>query len=149
MTCRESILAAAHESPAVLCVFEALVAGTHDIRERCQLKRKEWVQDHLPLRHAPLVGPRGTRLPSLYFAVLARDRSRHPAQERPSVRMARSRISGAHAQGATRRVRFLARPEALALFRELPTHLADLAAFSLATGLRRANVTGLQWTQSI
>ena len=29
----------------------------------------------------------------------------------------------------------------------LPEHLADMAAFTLATGLRRANVTGLQWSQ--
>ncbi len=33
------------------------------------------------------------------------------------------------------------------LLAALPDHLADMAAFSLATGLRRANVTGLQWTQ--
>jgi hypothetical protein len=30
---------------------------------------------------------------------------------------------------------------------QLPEHLADMAAFSLATGLRAANVTGLQWSQ--
>lgn len=30
---------------------------------------------------------------------------------------------------------------------ELPPHLAAMAAFSLATGLRRSNVTGLQWEQ--
>ena len=30
---------------------------------------------------------------------------------------------------------------------ERSAHLADLAAFALATGLRRANVTGLEWTQ--
>ena len=47
----------------------------------------------------------------------------------------------------TRRVRFLTREEAKRLLDELPPHLADMAAFSLATGLRRANVTGLQWTQ--
>lgn len=47
----------------------------------------------------------------------------------------------------TRRVRFLSREEALRLLSELPGHLADMAAFALATGLRRANVTGLQWTQ--
>ena len=47
----------------------------------------------------------------------------------------------------TRRVRFLTREEADRLLAELPAHLADLAAFSLATGLRRSNVTGLQWTQ--
>ena len=47
----------------------------------------------------------------------------------------------------TRRVRFLTREEADRLLAELPAHLADMAAFSLATGLRRANVTGLEWTQ--
>jgi integrase len=47
----------------------------------------------------------------------------------------------------TRRVRFLTREEADRLLAELPAHLADLAAFALATGLRRANVTGLEWTQ--
>lgn len=47
----------------------------------------------------------------------------------------------------TRRIRFLTRPEAQRLLKALPEHLADMAAFSLATGLRRANVTGLQWTQ--
>jgi integrase len=47
----------------------------------------------------------------------------------------------------TRRVRFLTREEADKLLAESPAHLADMAAFSLATGLRRSNVTGLQWTQ--
>lgn len=47
----------------------------------------------------------------------------------------------------TRRVRFLTRAEALRLLRELPPHLSDMAAFTLATGLRRANVTGLLWSQ--
>ena len=44
-------------------------------------------------------------------------------------------------------MRFLTREEAQRLLAELPAHLADMAAFSLATGLRRANVTGLQWSQ--
>lgn len=47
----------------------------------------------------------------------------------------------------TRRIRFLTRDEAQQLLAVLPKHLADMAAFSLATGLRRGNVTGLQWTQ--
>ncbi len=47
----------------------------------------------------------------------------------------------------TRRIRFLTRNEAQRLLAALPEHLADMAAFSLATGLRRANVTGLEWTQ--
>jgi integrase len=47
----------------------------------------------------------------------------------------------------TRRIRFLTREEARRLRSELPEHMADMMAFSLATGLRRANVTGLLWTQ--
>jgi integrase len=56
----------------------------------------------------------------------------------PRVRMLRE---------PTRRIRYLTRDEAQRLLAELPSHLADMAAFSLATGLRRANVTGLQWSQ--
>ena len=47
----------------------------------------------------------------------------------------------------TRRIRFLTRPEGQPLLAVLPEHLADMVAFSLATGLRRSNVTGLQWSQ--
>jgi integrase len=47
----------------------------------------------------------------------------------------------------TRRVRFLSREEAERLLAALPEHLGEMARFSLATGLRRGNVTGLQWTQ--
>ncbi len=47
----------------------------------------------------------------------------------------------------SRRIRFLTRDQAMVLLRELPPHLRAMAAFSLATGLRRANVTGLTWEQ--
>jgi len=56
----------------------------------------------------------------------------------PHVRMLRE---------PTRRIRFLTHEEAKRLLSELPEHLADMAAFSLATGLRAANVTGLEWKQ--
>ena len=56
----------------------------------------------------------------------------------PSVRMLKE---------PTRRIRFLMRDEAQRLLAALPEHLADMAAFSMATGLRRANVTGLEWSQ--
>jgi integrase len=46
-----------------------------------------------------------------------------------------------------RRIRFLTHEEAQRLLAALPVPLTDMAAFSLATGLRAANVTGLQWTQ--
>lgn len=44
-----------------------------------------------------------------------------------------------------KRERWLTRGEAQSLLQVLPSHLADLAAFSLATGLRKKNVTGLCW----
>ena len=50
----------------------------------------------------------------------------------------------------TERIRFLTRDEAAVLLKELTAtapHLRDMAAFSLATGLRAANVTGLTWQQ--
>jgi len=47
----------------------------------------------------------------------------------------------------TRRVRFLTQEQAAALLKELPEHLRDMATFTLATGLRAANVTGLTWDQ--
>ncbi len=50
-------------------------------------------------------------------------------------------------QEARRRIRFLTHAEAERLLAELPEHLADMAAFSLATGLRASNVTGLSWSQ--
>jgi integrase len=46
-----------------------------------------------------------------------------------------------------RRVRFLLRHEAESLLMALPVHLSAMAAFSLATGLRKGNVLGLQWSQ--
>ena len=44
------------------------------------------------------------------------------------------------------RVRSLTVAEFDKLIKELPPHLADMAAFSVATGLRQANVKGLEWT---
>lgn len=46
-----------------------------------------------------------------------------------------------------KRVRWLKREEAARLIATLPPHLAAMARFSLETGLRRANVTGLEWSQ--
>jgi len=46
-----------------------------------------------------------------------------------------------------RRVRWVTRVEAERLLSSLPTHQADMARFALSTGLRQANVTGLEWAQ--
>jgi integrase len=43
------------------------------------------------------------------------------------------------------RVRFLAEDELVRLMRELPHHLQVMAEFSVLTGLRMSNVTGLRW----
>lgn len=43
------------------------------------------------------------------------------------------------------RIRWLRVDEANRLLKELPPHLKDMAAFTLATGLRASNVTGLEW----
>jgi len=48
---------------------------------------------------------------------------------------------------AKRRVRYLSAKQASQLINELPEHLADMVTFSLATGLRRSNVTKLEWSQ--
>jgi integrase len=45
------------------------------------------------------------------------------------------------------RVRWLSQSEESRLMAELPLHLAEMARFSLATGLRASNVTGLEWGQ--
>lgn len=46
-----------------------------------------------------------------------------------------------------RRVRWLTHEEAVRLISELPEHLSIMARFSLETGLRQANVSGLTWQQ--
>ena len=46
-----------------------------------------------------------------------------------------------------RRVRWLTPEQAQRLMAELPEHLAEMARFSLATGLRQRNVVGLEWSQ--
>lgn len=46
-----------------------------------------------------------------------------------------------------RRIRWLTKEEVAQLLKELPSHLKDMAAFTLATGLRESNVTQLKWSQ--
>lgn len=50
-------------------------------------------------------------------------------------------------KAGAKRIRWLSHAEASRLLAQLPEHLAAMAQFSLETGLRRANVTGLQWSQ--
>ena len=50
-------------------------------------------------------------------------------------------------QEPKRRIRFITREEWSRLRAELPPHLRRMATFAIETGLRRANVTGLKWSQ--
>ena len=50
-------------------------------------------------------------------------------------------------KGAKSRIRWISREDADKLTSHLPKHLAAMAEFSLQTGLRRANVTHLEWSQ--
>jgi integrase len=51
------------------------------------------------------------------------------------------------AQQETQEPRFLTRAQFRALLRKMPPHLKALAEFSIETGLRMRNVTGLMWSQ--
>lgn len=46
-----------------------------------------------------------------------------------------------------RRIRWITKDESERLMAALPSHLSVMVRFSLETGLRKANVTGLQWSQ--
>ena len=46
-----------------------------------------------------------------------------------------------------RRIRWIAPEQVRILLNELPEHLVDLVKFSLSTGLRKRNVTELEWSQ--
>lgn len=48
---------------------------------------------------------------------------------------------------ATRRVRWLTPEQLNGLLKELPGHQRDAVTFAVATGLRQANVVGLEWSQ--
>jgi integrase len=50
-------------------------------------------------------------------------------------------------QEPRKRVRWITPQQAARLLAELPEHLSDMAAFSLATGLRQSNVSYLRWDQ--
>ncbi|HRB28851.1 MAG TPA: site-specific integrase [Nitrosomonas sp.] len=50
-------------------------------------------------------------------------------------------------QEPRRRIRWIAPEQVQILLNELPAHLVDLVKFSLSTGLRKRNVTELEWSQ--
>lgn len=79
--------------------------------------------------------------------------NRHLAQLSAVLHFARDRgwlasvPSMTKAHEPVKRVAWLTREQAAALLAELPQHLAAMAAFALATGLRESNVRLLTWQQ--
>jgi integrase len=115
--------------------------------------RLRWVTQHLT----------GRALESITTALLGAIRDRHPASS--STRNRHLAVISAVLHHARRRdwlasvpaipytrepagrIDWLTPAEACALCRELPLHIGLMAAFSLATGVRRHNCTHLQWSQ--
>jgi integrase len=84
-------------------------------------------------------GPTANRTLALIRAILRRACYEWEwIDKAPKVRMFKER---------KRRVRWITRVEAERLLSFLPAHQADMARFALSTGLRQANVTGLEWSQ--
>ena len=84
-------------------------------------------------------GPTANRTLALIRAILRRACYEWEwIDKAPKVRMFKER---------KRRVRWITRVEAERLLSLLPAHQADMARFALSTGLRQANVTGLEWSQ--
>lgn len=47
----------------------------------------------------------------------------------------------------SKRIRWITHEEADRLLKALPSHLSEIAAFALSTGLRQGNILGLEWSQ--
>jgi integrase len=83
--------------------------------------------------------PNANRYLALIRSILRRARDDWEwVQHIPKVRLYRE---------SKRRIRWITRDEAVKLLAELPPHLAEMARFSLSTGLRQRNVSYLRWDQ--
>lgn len=78
------------------------------------------------------------RARSLIVAILNTAKARGWIKEIPNIPT--KRVTAA-------RIRFLSLAEWDRLYAELPNHLKPMAALAISTGLRRANVTHLEWSQ--
>ncbi len=89
------------------------------------------------LRHA--TPGRVNRITALIRAVLRKaEREWGWIDKAPSIRRLKE---------DNKRIRWITQQEVERLCRELPAHLEAMVRFSLATGLRESNVTGLEWDQ--
>jgi integrase len=128
----------------------------HKKTHKDQVQRLRWLDQHLGGKHLDEIdrtlidqvrfaresvasGATANQYLKLIRAILRRARDEWEWTDKvPKVRMA---------QEAAGRVRSLTPQEFQRLIAELPEHLADMAVFSVATGLRQGNVKGLEWRQ--
>jgi integrase len=87
-----------------------------------------------------LTGVPGTynRMINLITAILNHAKSKGWLTEVPKIQKKKT---------GTQRIRWLTQEEWERLRAELPDHLQAMATFAISTGLRKANVTGLEWAQ--
>jgi len=89
------------------------------------------------LKHA--TPGRANRITALIRAVLRKaEREWGWIDKAPSIRRLKE---------DNKRIRWITRQEVERLYGELPAHLEAMVRFSLSTGLRESNVTGLEWGQ--
>ena len=89
------------------------------------------------LKHA--TPGRANRITALIRAVLRKaEREWGWIDKAPSIRRLKE---------DNKRIRWITRQEVERLYGELPAHLEAMVRFSLSTGLRESNVTGLEWSQ--
>jgi len=137
-------------------VVRWLLETKHKRTNRDQVQRLRWLDQHLGRKHLDEIdrtlidqvrfaresvasGATANQYLKLIRAILRRARDEWEWIDKvPKVRMA---------QEAAGRVRSLTPEEFQRLIAELPEHLADMAVFSVATGLRQGNVKGLEWRQ--
>ena len=139
--------------------MEAAIRWVEEAQHKCTLQedkaRLRWLDKHLKpyllkditrdqieqiakMKEQTGVSPATVnRLLALIRSILRKaEREWEWIDKAPMVRLRKER---------NQRVRWLTSNEARKLLMALPPHLRDMAAFSLATGLRESNVTGLQW----
>lgn len=147
-----------NEAPAVRWNAAALDWATEHAQHKKSYEtdryRLLWLTDKLTTE--PLVNINTERMVALRSELIEDDRE--PSTANRFLAIVSAVLNYAHEKGhipgvpkipylpeANGRIKFLTKPQARKLIAELPKHLAPLARFTLATGLRRANATHLTW----
>lgn len=130
-------------SDALLIWLDERPRGGSDLRILQQIRAEYPDRPLIDVTHASLLDTWGGKSPGTYNRIVSVIRA--------ALRMAHARGWVESAPAIPKRVaprgteRWLTAEEWDALYAELPAHLQPLAAFSVATGLRWSNASGLTW----